>query len=136
MVRAFSCLSSSPDGVGWCSRWRHEGQREWIINGLISVFLLDPRIIVFCARCHETRYLAGFLAERGYSAVGLTGRMRQSDRKRVLDEFIQEEEEDAEGAGRTKILVATDVASRLVGPLCVVSGANSNSLSLVLVSLV
>nr|VZH97530.1 unnamed protein product [Spirometra erinaceieuropaei] len=63
----------------------------------------DFRIIVFCARCHETRYLAGFLCERGHPAVGLTGRLRQSERKRVLSEFCE---------GRAKVLVATDVASR------------------------
>uniref|UniRef100_A0A0V0J8J2 ATP-dependent rRNA helicase rrp3 n=2 Tax=Schistocephalus solidus TaxID=70667 RepID=A0A0V0J8J2_SCHSO len=64
---------------------------------------LDFRIIVFCARCHEARYLAGFLCERGRPAVGLTGRLRQSERKRVLSEFSE---------GRAKVLVATDVASR------------------------
>ncbi|VDM23123.1 unnamed protein product [Hydatigera taeniaeformis] len=63
----------------------------------------DVRTLVFCARCHETRYLAGFLVERGYKAVGLMGKMKQLERRRVLAEFVE---------GKANILVATDVASR------------------------
>lgn len=63
----------------------------------------DVQALVFCARCHETRFLAGFLVERGYRAVGLMGRMKQVERRRVLAEFVE---------GKANILVATDVASR------------------------
>ncbi len=81
-------------------------EQALLSNSYTSFFsprIPDFRIIVFCARCHETRYLAGFLGERGHSAVGLTGRMRQSERRRVLAEFVE---------GKARILVATDVASR------------------------
>ncbi|CAL8104205.1 unnamed protein product [Calicophoron daubneyi] len=61
------------------------------------------RIIVFCKRCQEARLVAAFLHERGHLAVELTGRMKQSDRKRALLDFA---------SGRAQILVATDVASR------------------------
>ncbi|CDI97214.1 DEAD box ATP dependent RNA helicase [Echinococcus multilocularis] len=63
----------------------------------------DVQALVFCARCHETRFLAAFLVERGYRALGLMGKMKQVERRRVLAEFV---------AGKANILVATDVASR------------------------
>lgn len=63
------------------------------------------RVIVFCTRCLETNFVAQFLIERGYEAVSMTGRAKQADRKKALDQFIR---------GSANILVATDVASRCV----------------------
>lgn len=69
----------------------------------LFLLVLDLRLIVFCARCNENRHLTGFLRECGYSAVGLMGRLRQSERRLVLADFVE---------GRANVLVATDVASR------------------------
>ncbi|VDD79842.1 unnamed protein product [Mesocestoides corti] len=77
---------------------------DWLIQQSFELATeKDFKIIVFCARCHETRYLAGFLVERSYKAVGLMGRMKQVERKRVLADFV---------SGKANVLVATDVASR------------------------
>ncbi|KAF5404655.1 ATP-dependent rRNA helicase RRP3 [Paragonimus heterotremus] len=62
-----------------------------------------PRTIVFCKRCQETRLVSEFLRQRGHSAVGLTGQLKQAERTQALTEFT---------TGHARILVATDVASR------------------------
>ncbi|KAF6774015.1 hypothetical protein AHF37_06665 [Paragonimus kellicotti] len=62
-----------------------------------------PRTIVFCRRCQETRLVSEFLRQRGHSAVGLTGQLKQAERTQALTSFT---------TGHTRILVATDVASR------------------------
>lgn len=74
---------------------------EWLLETTRSE--IDNQTLVFCARCHETRFIAGCLAERGYRAVALTGKMKQPMRKQVLAEFV---------VGKANILVATDVAGR------------------------
>lgn len=85
------CLPTRRNDKLACLEWLLESQKT------------DIQTLVFCARCHETRFLAGFLVERGYRAVGLTGKMKQIERRRVLEEFM---------AKRADVLVATDVASR------------------------
>ncbi|OON19776.1 DEAD/DEAH box helicase, partial [Opisthorchis viverrini] len=63
----------------------------------------STRTIVFCKRCQEVRLVTAFLRESGHCVVGLTGRMKQVDRKNALKEFVTR---------NANILVATDVASR------------------------
>ncbi|KAF8564774.1 hypothetical protein P879_08844 [Paragonimus westermani] len=86
--------------------------REDVSNGLFTVSGREtsatnqseaPRTIVFCKRCQETRLVSEFLRQRGHSAVGLTGRLKQVERTQALKEFT---------TGHARILVATDVASR------------------------
>ncbi|KAG5454496.1 putative ATP-dependent RNA helicase t26g10.1 [Clonorchis sinensis] len=76
---------------------------NWILEGATlpklheacpSQFITDPvllqspsstRTIVFCKRCQEVRLVTAFLRESGHSVVGLTGRMKQVDRKNALN---------------------------------------------------
>ncbi|VDO08180.1 unnamed protein product [Rodentolepis nana] len=74
---------------------------DWILESTKGE--VDNQTIVFCSRCHEAKFVAGCLMERGYRALALTGRMKQPVRKRVLAEFV---------AGKVNVLVATDVAGR------------------------
>lgn len=74
---------------------------DWILESTQGK--VDNQTLVFCARCHEAKFVAGCLTERGYCAIALTGRMKQPVRKRVLADFV---------AGKANVLVATDVAGR------------------------
>ncbi|KAM3171571.1 hypothetical protein ACTXT7_016354 [Hymenolepis weldensis] len=74
---------------------------DWILESTKGK--VDNQTLVFCARCHEAKFVAGCLKERGYCAIALTGRMKQPVRKRVLADFV---------AGKANVLVATDVAGR------------------------
>ncbi|VUZ55951.1 unnamed protein product, partial [Hymenolepis diminuta] len=74
---------------------------DWILESTKGK--IDNQTLVFCARCHEAKFVAGCLRERGYCAIALTGRMKQPVRKRVLADFV---------AGKANVLVATDVAGR------------------------
>lgn len=76
---------------------------DWLLEGTKGKDACQT--LVFCSRCHECKFVAGCLAERGYQAVALTGRMKQPLRKKVLAEFV---------AGKANVLVATDVAGRYV----------------------
>ena len=60
--------------------------------------------IVFCNTKRMTEELSKTLEQRGLPAVCLNGDMRQSERKRVMDNFKK--------SGNGGILVATDVAAR------------------------
>jgi len=59
--------------------------------------------IVFCQTKKETRELAAKLKAKGYSAEALNGDIPQKGRERILERFRR---------GKTRILVATDVAAR------------------------
>jgi len=59
--------------------------------------------IVFCQTKKETRELAIRLKAKGYKAETLNGDIPQKGRERILERFRR---------GKTKILVATDVAAR------------------------
>lgn len=59
--------------------------------------------IVFCQTKKETRELAAKLKAKGYSAEALNGDIPQKGRERVLNRFRN---------GKTRVLVATDVAAR------------------------
>ena len=64
----------------------------------------DPALsIIFCNTKRMVDEVTAFLDRSGYSAEGLHGDMKQSQRTKVMDSFKR---------GRTKILVATDVAAR------------------------
>ncbi|HIH72904.1 MAG: ATP-dependent helicase DeaD [Thermococcaceae archaeon] len=59
--------------------------------------------IVFCQTKKETRELAAELRAKGYKAEALNGDIPQKGRERILERFRR---------GKTKVLVATDVAAR------------------------
>ncbi|MDE7062982.1 MAG: DEAD/DEAH box helicase, partial [Lachnospiraceae bacterium] len=64
----------------------------------------NPKLsLVFCNTKKMVDELAGELTGRGYSAEGLHGDMKQSQRDRVMQNFRK---------GKTDILIATDVAAR------------------------
>ena len=60
-------------------------------------------MIVFCATKHMCDRLQGDLQKHGFSAEALHGDLPQSKREKVLKRFDE---------GKTKILIATDVAAR------------------------
>ncbi len=66
--------------------------------------LEDARIaMVFCATRAAVARLHGNLAERGFSAVALSGELSQAERSRALQNLRD---------GRARVCVATDVAAR------------------------
>lgn len=62
-----------------------------------------PLAMVFCATRVAVARLHGNLAERGFSAVALSGEMSQAERTRALQNLRD---------GRARVCVATDVAAR------------------------
>lgn len=63
----------------------------------------SPRAIVFCSTRAAVARLQGNLAERGFSAVALSGELSQAERSRALQGLRD---------GRAQVCVATDVAAR------------------------
>ncbi|WP_160000433.1 DEAD/DEAH box helicase [Roseomonas sp. 18066] len=63
----------------------------------------SPRAIVFCSTRAAVARLQGNLAERGFSAVALSGELSQAERSRALQALRD---------GRAQVCVATDVAAR------------------------
>lgn len=73
-----------------------------ILSRLIDVY--NPKLsIVFCNTKRKVDELIGELGSRGYSADGLHGDLKQSQRDNVMNRFRR---------GTIDILVATDVAAR------------------------
>lgn len=63
----------------------------------------SPRAIVFCSTRAAVARLQGNLAERGFSAVALSGELSQAERSRALHALRD---------GKAQVCVATDVAAR------------------------
>jgi ATP-dependent RNA helicase DeaD len=62
-----------------------------------------PTAIVFCNTREAVRHLSATLAERGFSAVTLSGELSQHERNQAMQAMRN---------GRSRVLVATDVAAR------------------------
>ena len=76
--------------------------REEVLSRLLDIY--DPKLsVVFCNTKKEVDLLVNALLGRGYFAAGLHGDMKQEQRDRVMEGFR---------AGKTDILVATDIAAR------------------------
>ncbi len=78
------------------------GKKNDILSRLLDMYRPE-RSLVFCNTKRRVDELAEELKRRGYSAQGLHGDLKQSQRDRVMRSFRN---------GRTNILVATDVAAR------------------------
>ena len=77
-------------------------KKNEVLSRLLDMY--DPSLsLVFCNTKRKVDELVADLKGRGYSAEGLHGDMKQSQRDRVMNGFRN---------GRTDILVATDVAAR------------------------
>ena len=61
------------------------------------------KVLVFTRTKHRAKKLAGQLIKAGLSATSLQGNLSQNQRQQAMDNFR---------SGRTKILVATDIAAR------------------------
>jgi len=61
------------------------------------------RAIVFCRTKRDTFWLNRMLHERGVSSVAINGNLSQGQRDRAMEAFVK---------GRSRIMVATDLASR------------------------
>lgn len=70
---------------------------------LLLKFYLPSRAIIFCNTKKTVDDVTEYLLKHGFSACGIHGDMKQSQRTKVMNSFKQ---------GRTKILIATDVAAR------------------------
>jgi ATP-dependent RNA helicase RhlE len=73
---------------------------------LLATLLRDPtmrRVIVFTRTKHGANRVAGHLADGGIAAAAIHGNKSQSARQTALDNFR---------AGRSRVLVATDIAAR------------------------
>ena len=78
------------------------GRKMDVLSLLLAAY--DPaRSIVFCNTKKMVDELTAYLTEAGYQAEGIHGDLRQSARTQVMAAFK---------AGRTRILIATDVAAR------------------------
>ncbi|MBU6318082.1 MAG: DEAD/DEAH box helicase [Alphaproteobacteria bacterium] len=66
-------------------------------------FFEAPGALVFCSTREAVRRLHGFLRDRGFSAVGLSGELSQRERTDALQSLRD---------GRARVCVATDVAAR------------------------
>lgn len=62
-----------------------------------------PKMILFCGRKSDCDYMEDDLKSEGYSCAALHGDKSQTSRDSIMDMFRR---------GRTRILIATDVASR------------------------
>ena len=76
-----------------------------IENAVVNVLRLHEAraTIVFCATRASVNRLHGRLAERGFSAVAISGELTQNERSHALQALRD---------GRARVLVATDVAAR------------------------
>ncbi|MBL8660354.1 MAG: DEAD/DEAH box helicase [Rhodospirillales bacterium] len=75
-------------------------------RALLSELLRDPdmrRVIVFTRTKHGANRVAAQLAETGVSAAAIHGNKSQAARQNALDDFR---------SGRSRVLVATDIAAR------------------------
>jgi len=63
----------------------------------------SPAALVFCATREAVRRLHAALADRGFSAVALSGELSQAERTEALNSLRR---------GRSRVCVATDVAAR------------------------
>ena len=63
----------------------------------------SPTAIVFCNTREAVRHLSATLTERGFSVVTLSGELSQHERNQAMQSLRN---------GRSRVLVATDVASR------------------------
>ena len=63
----------------------------------------SPTAIVFCNTREAVRHLSATLTERGFSAVTLSGELSQHERNQAMQALRN---------GRSRVLVATDVAAR------------------------
>jgi len=63
----------------------------------------SPTAIVFCNTREAVRHLSATLAERGFSVVTLSGELSQHERNQAMQALRN---------GRSRVLVATDVAAR------------------------
>jgi len=79
-----------------------ESQRDEAIVKLLETEKVDKSII-FCRMKREVDRLTEHLKAMGFSAEGLHGDLEQSDRERIVKGYRR---------GESKIMVATDVASR------------------------
>ncbi|WP_136658724.1 DEAD/DEAH box helicase [Nitratireductor sp. XY-223] len=77
-------------------------ERENAVINLLR-FHDAPRSIVFCGTRSEVKRLSSRLANRGFSAVALSGELTQGERSHALQSIRD---------GRARICVATDVAAR------------------------
>ena len=78
----------------------HETERA-VVN--VLRFFDAPRALVFCRTRAAVARLHGNLAERGFSAVALSGELSQAERTRAMQNLRD---------GRARVCVATDVAAR------------------------
>jgi ATP-dependent RNA helicase RhlE len=75
-------------------------------RALLATLLRDPtmrRVIVFTRTKHGANRVAGYLAEGGVVATAIHGNKSQSARQAALEDFR---------SGRSRVLVATDIAAR------------------------
>ena len=78
--------------------------KEEVLSRLLDIY--NPKLsLVFCNTKKMVDELTENLQGRGYFAEGLHGDMKQQQRDRVMRSFR---------SGRTDILVATDVAARVL----------------------
>lgn len=77
-------------------------EREHAVVNVLR-FFEAPLALVFCATRDAVAHLNAALAERGFTAVALSGELSQAERHRALH---------AAREGKARVLVATDVAAR------------------------
>jgi ATP-dependent RNA helicase DeaD len=80
----------------------HPQEREAAVVNLLRL-VESPTAIVFCNTREAVRHLSATLTERGFSAVTLSGELSQHERNQTMQALRN---------GRSRVLVATDVAAR------------------------
>ncbi|MFQ6371799.1 DEAD/DEAH box helicase [Shewanella sp. YIC-542] len=80
----------------------HLDHKEALLQALLQQET-HKQVIIFTATRDDTERLATKLTQQGYSALALSGDLKQSARNQIMDQFSR---------GQQQILVTTDVASR------------------------
>jgi ATP-dependent RNA helicase DeaD len=90
------------EDIAWQAHVVAASEREHAIVNILR--RLEPEsALVFRATREAAHHTAASLAERGFSAVAISGELTQGERTRALKELRD---------GRARVLVATDVAAR------------------------
>jgi superfamily II DNA/RNA helicase len=80
----------------------HLDHKESLLLALLKAGT-HKQIMIFTATRDDTERLATKLDQQGYSAIALSGELKQASRNQIMDQFSR---------GQQQILVTTDVASR------------------------
>ena len=80
-------------------------KEEWKLDTLIDLYntLTITQAVIFCNSVKKVEWLANKLRESSFTVSAMHGKMPQSERDKIMEEFR---------AGNSRVLIATDVWGR------------------------